>query len=102
MAQFSTQGGEEVLARSAWLSCEYSGERVQFIVCEGRGSVALTPLCTNTPGVSQERPTAKLGSLRSVLSHSESLESVLAFFFLACTKCIVLFKRLCGSYQHER
>lgn len=73
MAQFSTQGGEEVLARSGWLSCEYSGERVQFIVSH--------PLCTSTPGVSQERPTAKLSSLRSMLSHFKSLESVLGFSF---------------------
>lgn len=34
MAQFGTQGGKGVLAHSALLSCEYSDERVQFIVRE--------------------------------------------------------------------
>lgn len=60
MAQFSTQGGKGVLARSALLSCEYSGERLHFIVCEGRSSMALTLLCTSTPGVSKANGQAGL------------------------------------------
>lgn len=66
MAQFSTQGGKGFWPQSARLSCENSGERVHFIVCEGRSSMLLTLLCTSTPGVLQERPTAKLGSVMSL------------------------------------
>ncbi len=90
MAQFSTQGGKGVLAPSALLSCEYSSEKLHFIVCGGRSSVALALLCTGTPGVSQERPAAKLGSLMSLLGRLESLEFDLSEVFPPYTNCSVL------------
>ncbi|KAA8578989.1 hypothetical protein FQN60_009211 [Etheostoma spectabile] len=68
--------GMEERPQSARLSGENSGEGVLFIVCEGRSSLRLTLLCTSTPGVSQERPTAKLGSGMSLIEKSKDQNDI--------------------------